>query len=185
MKNVLITLKIFVLLTIITGIIYPAFITLAAQVIFNRQANGDPLLIGQKFDQDKYFWSRPSAVDHNTLPSGGSNLSVTSRALKTAVTERKAVILAAHQGQTGERIPSDLLYASGSGLDPHISTAAALFQAGRVAKARGLEQGQVLGLIARATEPRDWSIFGERRVNVLKLNRLLDGLKEEHHDRDL
>jgi potassium-transporting ATPase KdpC subunit len=177
MKNMAKALKMFILLTIVTGVIYPAIITLVAQTIFNRQANGDLLLIGQKFDQAKYFWSRPSAVDYNTLPSGGSNLSATSKTLKDAIAKRKELILAADKTATERQIPSDLLYASGSGLDPHISVAAALRQADRVAGARGLDKSQLLGMIARVTEPRDWLILGEKRVNVVRLNRLLDGVK--------
>ncbi len=177
MKNLIIGIKLFVSLTIITGILYPAFITLLAQTFFRVQANGDPYLIGQKFDLNKYFWSRPSAVDYNTLPSGGSNLSATSRVLKEAVAKRKAALLASDKTKTEPQIPSDLIFASGSGLDPQISEAAALFQADRVAKERKLDKKRVLTLISKEMEGRDWFVFGEKRINVLRLNEALDKIK--------
>ena len=174
MKNGIIGIKLFVVLTIITGLIYPAFVTLIAQALFRAQANGDPYLIGQKFNQNKYFWSRPSAVDYNPLPSGGSNLSATSKSLKEIIEKRKAWLLASDLTKTEKQIPSDLLFASGSGLDPHISAAAALFQADRVAKERKLDKRRVLELISKVIEGRQMFIFAEKRINVLKLNESLD-----------
>jgi K+-transporting ATPase ATPase C chain len=167
-------LKLFVILSILTGILYPVLITLTAQIFFREQANGNIYLIGQKFDQAKYFLSRPSAVDYNPLPGGGSNLSATSKALKEVVAERKALLLAENKTKSENEIPSDLLFASGSGLDPHISPAAAAFQVERVAKIRKLDKNVILKLVAQATKKRDWFILGEKRVNVLKLNQLLD-----------
>jgi K+-transporting ATPase ATPase C chain len=177
MKNLIIGIKLFVILTVLTGLIYPAFITLIAQTIFKSQANGDRYLIGQKFDQNKYFWSRPSAVDYNMLPSGGSNLSATSKTLKEMTEKRVTVLLASDKSKTEKQIPSDMIFASGSGLDPHISVAAAVFQAERVAKERKLDNKEVLALISKSIEGRGIFIFGEKRINVLRLNESLDRIK--------
>lgn len=174
MKHIINALKMFLVLTVLTGVIYPLLITGIAQVCFNKQANGDPYLIGQNFDKSKYFWSRPSACDCGTIPSGASNLSATSKALKDQVEKRKAAILAADPTKKSDQIPSDMIYASGSGLDPHISYAAAVFQADRVAKARGMNKADVLKLVSKAREGRDFFILGDRRVNILRLNVLLD-----------
>ena len=169
MKNSIVGLKLFIVTTILTGLVYPLFITLIGQTVFNSSSNGRSDLIGQKFDQDRYFWSRPSAIDYNPLPSGGSNLSPTSQQLKSMIEERK---------QKG--MPAELLYASASGLDPHISPVAAVFQVDRVAGARGLDSTQkdaIIKLIDRLTEGRDWGVFGEPRVNVLKLNAELNNIR--------
>jgi K+-transporting ATPase ATPase C chain len=174
MKNIITGLKLFLVLTILTGLAYPAVITLVAQAFFYVPANGDPYLIGQKFDQNKYFWSRPSASNYGTLPSGGSNLSATSKSLKEIAAKRKEMILASDKDKRENQIPSDLIYASGSGLDPHISVASAIYQADRIARERQLPKAAVLALIAKASAGRDFAIFGERRVNVLRLNELLD-----------
>jgi potassium-transporting ATPase KdpC subunit len=174
MKNILNSLKMLLVLTVLTGVVYPLLITGIAQICFNKQANGDLSLIGQKFDKSKYFWSRPSSVDYATIPSGASNLSATSKALKDQVDKRKAVILASDPTKKADQIPSDMIYASGSGIDPHISYAAAVFQADRVAKARGMKKEDVLTLISQVREGRTFLILGDRRVNVLKLNLLLD-----------
>lgn len=167
-------IKLFLVLMLLTGLVYPVVITLFAQLLFPGQANGDPYLIGQRFDQDKYFWPRPSATGYNTLPAGGSNLSATSKNLKEMIVKRKAFLLAADKTKTEKQIPSDLLLASGSGLDPHISIAAAIFQVERVAKARQIDKDNILAFISRATERKQLFIFGEDRVNVLRLNQLLD-----------
>lgn len=177
MKNFIIGIKLFLILTIVTGLIYPALITLIAQTVFNRQASGDPYFIGQRFDQKKYFWSRPSAVDYNTLPSGGSNLSATSKSLKEMVAKRIALLLAADSTKNEKQIPSDLLFASGSGLDPHISVAAALFQVERVARERSIDKNKVLALVSKMIEGRQYFIFGEKRINVLRLNEALDKIE--------
>ena len=174
MKNILNSLKMLLVLTVLTGVVYPLLITGIAQICFNKQANGDPALIGQKFDKSKYFWSRPSSVDYATIPSGAGNLSATSKALKDQVDKRKAVILSSDPTKKADQIPSDMIYASGSGIDPHISYAAAVFQADRVAKARGMKKEAVLKLISQVKKDRDFLILGDRRVNVLKLNILLD-----------
>ncbi len=179
MKHITNALKMFLAMTILTGIIYPLLITGIAQLCFNKQANGDPYLIGQKFDKNKYFWSRPSSVDYATIPSGASNLSATSKALKDQVTARKKAILASDRTKKEAQIPSDMIYASGSGIDPHISYASAVFQADRIAKARKMKKEDVIKLISQVREGRDFLILGDRRVNVLKLNLLLDKLSSK------
>ena len=182
MKNnyIIIGLKFFIVTAIVTGLIYPLFITLVGQTLFNSSSNGRLDLIAQKFDQDKYFWSRPSSQDYNPLPSGGSNLSATSKQLQAAVEARKQQLLKADPTKTADEIPADLIYASGSGLDPHISPAAALFQVDRVAKARGFDSAKkdaIISLIGKLTEGRDLGVFGEPRVNVLRLNAELANIR--------
>ncbi|MGQ0601702.1 MAG: potassium-transporting ATPase subunit KdpC [Anaerolineales bacterium] len=177
-------------LTLLTGIAYPLAMTGLAQVLFPRQANGSLVrvnetvvgseLIGQALDDERYFWPRPSAVGYNPLPSGGSNLGPTSAALKDAVAEREAALRAAHTLATGAPVPADLLHASGSGLDPHISAAAAQLQLERVAAARNFteaQRGQLSDLVAQFTEPPQFGLFGQSRVNVLLLNVAVDGIK--------
>ena len=180
MKNIMIGLKFFIAVTILTGLFYPLFITLIGQAFFAQSSNGRLDLIGQKFDQDKYFWSRPSSQDYNPLPSGGSNLSPTSQQLMKTAAERKQKLLQADPAKTEKEIPADLIYASGSGLDPHISPAAAVFQVDRVAEARRLDsvkKDEIIKLIGRLTEGRDLDVLGEPRVNVLKLNTELDNIR--------
>jgi K+-transporting ATPase ATPase C chain len=184
-----------VILTIITGIIYPLVVTGLAQVIFPYQANGSiilgkegkPLgseLIGQQFDDPKYFWGRLSATGpvpytafnaDKLTGSSGSNYGPLNPALKDAVQARIDALKAADPANTAP-IPVDLVTASGSGLDPHISPAAAAYQVSRVAKARGLDEAQVRTLIAQYTEGRQLGFLGEPRVNVLELNLALDQL---------
>jgi K+-transporting ATPase ATPase C chain len=187
---IMIGLKFFIITTIVTGLIYPLFITLVGQLVFPGQSNGSMMtsngrivgstLISQRFDHDKYFWPRPSSQDYNPLPSGGSNLSATSKQLQDAVAARKQVLLKADPTKTAEEIPADLISASGSGLDPHISPAAALFQVDRLVAARGLDSAKkdaIIKLIGRLTEGRDLGVFGEPRVNVLRLNAELDNIR--------
>jgi K+-transporting ATPase ATPase C chain len=171
-------------LTLFLGLGYPVLMTGFSKVLFPGQANGSlqyrpdgqvmgSVLIGQKFEQLKYFWGRPSAVDFNPMPSGGSNLGPTSKALKQAYEERLAKVQAAHPGQT-EAPPPDLLFASASGVDPHISPLAARYQINRVAQARGMDVKIIESLIQKATEGRQFGFLGEERVNVLMLNQALD-----------
>src|SRR5580765_4494765 len=174
------------LLSVVTGLAYPAIVTVVAQLIFPRQANGSLVtaggktvgssLIGQPFDDPKYFWSRPSATSpfgYNAGASSGSNLSPTNPALVSSVQGRVDALRAADPGNTAP-VPVDLVTASASGLDPHISPAAALYQVGRVAKARKLEPDVVRQLVDRYTEGRQLGFLGEPRVNVLELNLALD-----------
>jgi K+-transporting ATPase ATPase C chain len=174
------------LLTILLGVVYPLVITGLAQALFPRQATGSLIveggrivgssLIGQPFTGRKYFWGRPSATSpqpYNAASSSGSNLAPTNQALVDAVKQRVAALRAADPGNTAP-VPVDLVTASGSGLDPHISPAAALYQGPRVARVRGLPLATVRRLIARHTEGRQFGILGEPRVNVLELNRDLD-----------
>ena len=180
-------LMILLLLTLVTGVAYPLLVTGIAQAVFPSQAQGSLIvkdgkvvgsqLIGQPFDDPKYFWSRPSATSpfaDNAGSSSGSNLSPTNPDLIKAVQGRVDALRAADPGNTA-RVPVDLVTASGSGLDPHISPAAALYQVSRVARARKLDPAVVRQLVERHTEGRSLGLLGEPRVNVLALNLALDG----------
>jgi K+-transporting ATPase ATPase C chain len=175
-----------ILLTLITGVIYPAIVTAVAKIAFAGKASGSIMtvngksvgseLIGQPFSDPKYFWSRPSAtspVPYAGDNGSGSNLGPTNPALVDAVKQRIAALRAADP-QNKQAIPVDLVTASGSGLDPHISVAAAEYQAARVARTRGISTEIVQQLIKRFTEGRMLGVLGEERVNVLKLNLALD-----------
>jgi K+-transporting ATPase ATPase C chain len=180
---------VFAFFTVLTGLLYPTVITGLAQLVFSNQANGSLIsqngqvvgsaLIGQQFDTPEYFWGRLSATgDHpyNAAASGGSNLGPTNPALQQQAADRIAALKAADPDNTLP-IPVDLVTASGSGLDPDISVAAARYQAARVAAARGLTPDQVSALIDQNTTGRIFGFIGEARVNVLKLNLALDGLQ--------
>lgn len=172
-----------IVMTLLTGGIYPALITAIAQFTMSAKANGSLIekqnqiigsaLVAQKFTAEGYFWPRPSAVDYQPIPSGGSNLGPTSKKLKGQVDERVKAIQASFNGNVSE-IPSELVYASGSGIDPHISVHAAYFQAERVAKARSLHINQLTSLINSAAEGNWLGFLNGRYVNVLKLNLELD-----------
>lgn len=177
------------LFTLLTGVIYPLAVTGLAQVIFPTQANGSLIrqdgrivgsaLIGQPFDDPRYFWGRLSATGpfpYNAAASSGSNLGPSNPALVEAVQARIAALKSADPGNTAPP-PVDLVTASGSGLDPHISVAAAQYQAPRVAQARGLDEETVNQLVAHYTEGRQLGLLGEPRVNVLRLNLALDALE--------
>jgi potassium-transporting ATPase KdpC subunit len=182
-------------LSLLTGLAYPAAITLAAKALFPQQAEGSLIvengvvigseLLGQQFSAPGRFWGRPSATapqPYNAAASGGSNLSPEGKAQLKAVQERVDALRAADQmgyPETTAPIPADLLTASASGLDPHISPAAAQYQIPRVARERGLAEDRVRALVLRRTEGRTLGFLGEPRVNVLLLNRALDELGRE------
>jgi len=177
------------LLTLLTGVIYPALVTVVAQVFFADQANGSLIkdqqgqpigsaLIGQSFSDPKYFWGRPSATGpyaNNAAASSGSNLGPTNPALIEAVAARIAALKTADPGNK-TAVPVDLVTASGSGLDPHISVAAADFQINRIARLRKIDQKKLKELVLSHTESRQWRMLGEPRVNVLTLNLALDAV---------
>lgn len=179
----------FLIFTLLTGVVYPALVTGLAQLLFPNQANGSLMagvngnttgsrLIGQPFNSPGYFWGRPSATapfPYNAGASSGSNLGPTNPALLDAVKTR-VIALQAADPDNKAAVPVDLVTASGSGLDPHISAAAAEYQISRVAQARHLPTEKIRELVATHTEPRQWGMFGESRVNVLTLNLALDTL---------
>ena len=179
MKTTIQSLRLWLVLTLLTGAVYPLVVTGIAQVFFPKQTDGSlafatdssqpvgSLLLAQGFEQPKYFWPRPSAADYATVASGASNQGPTSTDFVKAVAERRE--------KFGPTAPVDLLTASGSGLDPHLSPAAARCQIGRVAQARGLSDEAVATLVETLTEPPQFRLFGEPRINVLKLNLALDG----------
>jgi potassium-transporting ATPase KdpC subunit len=179
----------FLILTLLTGIVYPLVVTGLAQVLFHDQAQGSLLMsdgkavgsriIGQSFSDPKYFWSRPSATapqPYNALASSGSNQGPLNPALTDAIKTRIEALKAADPGNTLP-IPVDLVTASGSGLDPEISLAAAQYQVRRIAKIRGLTPEAVRSLIASHARGKLFGVLGEPRVNVLELNLALDDLK--------
>ena len=178
--------SLFVLLSVVTGLVYPGLVTGIAQLAFPAAAHGSLIvkegkpvgsaLIGQNFTEPKYFWGRPSATGpypYNAASSSGSNQGPLNPALADAVKGRAEALRAVDPGNA-KPVPIDLVTASASGLDPHISPAAADYQAERVARARQIEATRVRQLIAQNTEGRDLGILGEPRVNVLKLNLALD-----------
>jgi K+-transporting ATPase ATPase C chain len=189
-KQVLISFKILFVLSLITGIIYPLLVTGIAELLFKNKADGSLIknnnqlvgssLIGQAFDSSVYFWPRPSATGYNPLPSGGSNLAITNEKLKVQVLNNEKCFLEANDLQPGTRVPSELVFNSGSGLDPHISPAAALLQVDRIVTARNFSANQrmeLLALVDRFNEPPQFYIFGQERINVLLLNLELDKIK--------
>jgi K+-transporting ATPase ATPase C chain len=184
------TLVVFLLLTVITGLIYPGVVTVIAKLVFADQASGSVIerdghavgsrLLGQTFTSPGYFWSRPSATSpqaYNGAVSSGSNQGPITPALASAVQDRVAALRAADPGNTLP-VPVDVVTASASGLDPEESVAAAEYQVGRVARARGISEEQVRQLLRQATQGRTFGVLGEPRVNVLELNLALDALKK-------
>jgi K+-transporting ATPase ATPase C chain len=188
MKTIKTTLKLFAILMVVVGVIYPVAVTVFAQLIFPKEAGGSLLhdsggnitgsaLIGQPFSDPKYFWSRPSATSgypYNPLASGGSNLGPTNKVLLDQISNRTD-LLKSSGIQTP--VPSDLVEASASGLDPHISMQSALVQIPRVSKARNLDEETLRKLVLEHVEERQFGFLGEQRINVLKLNLALDNMK--------
>lgn len=188
MKSLWISIRLLLWMTVLTGIIYPLLITAIGYTTMKHNAAGSFVehdgkvvgsnLIAQKFESDKYFWPRPSANDYNGLSSGGSNLGPTSAVLKKSIEDRKAAILRAHGISDASKIPSELLFASGSGLDPDISPETAEFQLDRIAKARGLKKEALSKLVKDNIQNPLLNFLGPACVNVLKLNIALDQLQE-------
>ena len=171
-------------LCVLTGLVYPGVVTGLAQLFFSRQANGSLIvsangtpigsaLIGQTFSRPEYFHPRPSAADYDATRSGGSNLGPTSAKLDTMITARVDSVVALNGAGTGH-VPSDMVTASGSGLDPDISPANAFLQVARVARARQVDSAAVRAVVNRHVQGRQFGFFGEPRVNVLQLNLDLD-----------
>ncbi|MFN8374420.1 MAG: potassium-transporting ATPase subunit KdpC [Anaerolineae bacterium] len=194
MKEFRPALVMFISLTLITGVIYPLFVTLIAQIVFPAQANGSLVtvdnqvvgssLIGQMTDDPRYFWSRPSAVSYMQgasldapVSSGATNYSSTNANLDALVVEREQAFRSANHVPDDVAVPVEMLFASGSGLDPHISPEAARLQIDRVAEARGLDRAVVATLVEQFVEQPQLGFLGQPRVNVLLLNLALDGLE--------
>lgn len=186
-KNSILFVAVF---TVMVGLIYPMAVTLFGQILFPKQASGSLIvvngktvgseLIGQPFDDVKYFWGRPSATSpqaYNAASSGGSNSGPTNPDFINTVKGRVEALKKAHPDMADAPVPMDLVTASGSGLDPHISLAAAEYQVTRVARARGLDPQKVRALVAQNTQGRWLGFIGDPGVNVLKLNLVLDSVK--------
>jgi potassium-transporting ATPase KdpC subunit len=187
MRTIIIALKAFIFFTVLAGIIYPLLITGIAQLFSPEKANGSIImkngkaigskLIGQQFDTAIYFSSRPSAITYNPLPSGGSNYSLANVKLKQLVDQRKDQFILINHLDSPTTIPSEMLFASASGLDPHISLKAALLQVERIAKARNfntIQKQKLLICIKNFTEAPQFLCLGEERINVLLLNLSID-----------
>ncbi len=174
----------FVVFSVLTGMVYPLFITGVVQVVMPDKASGSPIavdgkvvgseLIGQMFTDPGYFHSRPSAVGYSANSSGASNLGPSSTKLMEQVSQRIAEVRSENGLPSDAPVPADLVLASGSGLDPHISPDAAVIQVKRVAKARGLPEDDVMALVQSHIEPAQFGVLEQNRVNVLKLNLALD-----------
>ena len=190
MKTIIISIRILLFFTILTGIIYPLLITGIAQIIFPAKSNGSllirngetagSLLIGQHFGSMAYFSSRPSHVSYNPLPSGGSNLGPTNLMLRNLTQERKQKFMSVNSLDTLIEVPSEMIFTSASGLDPHISPEAALLQTTRIVNYRNfnLEQRKkLMRIIADLTEEPQFRFLGDRRINVFLLNLYLDSIK--------
>jgi potassium-transporting ATPase KdpC subunit len=186
-----ISLKFLLVMTILAGIIYPLLMTGLAQLCFNSNANGSLIrkegkvigskLIGQKFDSAVYFWSRPSSIDYNPVPSGASNYGPTSDTLKKLVTSRRVSFARINLLTDVMKVPKEMIFASGSGLDPDISPQGALLQVDRIVRERHFNESQhekLLSLIKGLTEKPQYLLFGEERINVLLLNIALDEIDD-------
>jgi len=193
-QYLLIALRMLAIMTLLTGVIYPLFVTLVAQVFYTDQANGSLLsrdgqvigsaLIGQQTDDPRYFWWRPSAVEYmqgatlnNLGSSGATNYGWTSATLANEVAQRHADFRQQNDLSDSVPVPDEMLFASGSGLDPHISPEAARLQIDRVASARGLDPETVAALVEQHIEMPQFGFLGQSRVNVLRLNLALDAIE--------
>jgi K+-transporting ATPase ATPase C chain len=196
-KLTLQSVKQLILWTIVAGALYPLVITVIAQAAFHNQANGSLVerdgkmigsaLLAQQFQSTNYFWPRPSSCSYGTGPTGitassGSNLGPTSGALQTNVMNNAAAFISGNNLATNTPLPADIVFASASGLDPHISPETARLQIARVAAARGLSQDKVNELVEQFIEPPQWGFLGQARVNVLLLNVALDQLAAPKRD---
>ncbi|MBP7279967.1 MAG: potassium-transporting ATPase subunit KdpC [Leptospiraceae bacterium] len=183
------TIRLFITLTIFTGVLYPLLVTAVASLFFKDKSRGSLVyldgklvgssLLGQEFKSEKYFHSRPSAGAYNAYPSGASNQSMTNKDLRNTIKERKEKLKEFNPVENNN-YPQDLLFASGSGLDPHISPESAKFQIPRIAKVRNFSSEQIINLeklVEQKIEHRDYRILGEERVNVLLLNLALDAIR--------
>jgi K+-transporting ATPase ATPase C chain len=186
-QQLFIGLRFCLTMLVLCGIVYSASITKLGELLFPYQAHGSlfdyngatrgSVLVAQTFSGDAYFHGRPSAANNDPMSTAGSNLAPGNPALRERV-QADSTAIQAREHITAMQIPVDLISASGSGIDPHISPAAAQLQVVRVAKARGISEAQVAGLITQNTEPKQWGIFGQVRVNVLLLNLNLDQLAQ-------
>jgi len=187
-----ISLKLFIVLTILTGIIYPLLVTVSGNLFFGKEEEGSLIyykekligseLIAQKFTSDRYFHSRPSAVDYSTVASGASNLGPISTNLIDLIKERRKSFIEFNRLSPNEIVPEDMLFASGSGLDPHISKRAAILQINRIVIVRKFDDNQKIklnDLVEKTVEEPQFGFLGEERVNVLKLNIALDKLQND------
>ncbi len=188
-KNLIISLKLLLYLTIITGVIYPVLMTIISNAVFPNQSSGSMIeeqgkvigseLIGQSFDSAIYFSPRPSAISYNPAPSSGTNQGPTNAILKDSVEQRRKRYAEINGLTEGTHIPEDAIFASASGVDPHISIDNALLQSNRIAKSRNFDENkkeQLMQLIGKLTENPQLGVLGEKRINVLLLNIELDKL---------
>ena len=197
-KLILQSVKQLILWSVVTGVVYPLVITVIAQAAFHNQANGSLVerdgkvigsaLLAQQFQTTNYFWPRPSACTYGSSPGGivassGSNLGPTSGALQTNVNNNAAAFISGNNLPTNTVVPADMVFASASGLDPHISPDAARLQIVRVAASRGLSRDKVTELVEKFVEPPQWGFLGQSRVNVLLLNVALDQLAAQKPDK--
>lgn len=189
MKQIIQALRLLIILTVLLGIVYPVAVTILGQAVFSHQANGSLIkrdgkilgseLLAQNFQSSHYFWPRPSAGDFATVPSGASNQGPTSAALKKAISNRFESFKRNNGLSPNATLPPDVVFASASGLDPHISSEAAHLQVDRIARARNFDaerRHKLNELVDRYTEQPQFGIFGEPRVNVFRLNLALDSL---------
>jgi K+-transporting ATPase ATPase C chain len=190
MRIIIIALRLILVMMVLTGILYPLVVTGIAQVVFPNKANGSMRvvdekiigseLIGQKFVSERYFWSRPSAIDYNPIPSGATNFGPTSATLQDIIQQRRAEFCSANWISSKSNVPVDMIFASASGVDPHISPEAARLQIDRIAQARSLtreQKAKLTVLVEHCIEGPQLKIFGDPRVNVFRLNIALDEMK--------